>query len=159
MTRALVAFGSNIDPDRNVVEALRRLAGRVTIVAVSPVYETPPAGTTGPPFLNGAVEIETDLDAEALRTGVLRTVEEEMGRRRTADPNAPRPIDLDLVFHGDRMREDPAGHAHVLVPLADLAPDRIHPPTGAPLRELAARRSTEAAAFRKRTDLRIPPRP
>lgn len=141
MARALVAFGSNIDPERNVVEAVRALAARVRLVRVSPVYETPPVGAPGsPPFVNGIVVIETDLPADALRRDVLRAIEAACGRVRSSDPNTPRPIDLDLVSHGDEVFEDPASAAHVAVPFADLFPDR-------------AAASRERAGFRRRPDL------
>ena len=125
MTRTLVAFGSNIDPDRNVVRAVEALAAAVRIVRIAPVYETPPLDAPGsPPFVNGIIEIDTDLPADALRRNVLHAIEAECGRIRSADPNAPRPIDLDLVPPGEKELAD-----HVAVPLADLFPEHGPVPT------------------------------
>ncbi|MBI4565219.1 MAG: 2-amino-4-hydroxy-6-hydroxymethyldihydropteridine diphosphokinase [Planctomycetes bacterium] len=154
MTRAFVAFGSNIDPERHVVEAIRRLAELVRLLRVSPIYETPPVGAPGAPaFLNGVVEIETELPRERLIADVLRAVEDQLGRRRTANSNAPRTIDLDLILFGGEMHADPARHAHVAVPLADLVPDWIHPLQGASMAVLRARFKGEEERFRRRPDV------
>ncbi len=73
-----------------------------------------------------------------------------MGRVRTADKFAPRPIDLDIAFYGDRVLEvagkvipdpDVLRFAHVAAPLADVAGDWIHPQTGQTLAEIAAQHS------------------
>ena len=141
MTRVLVAFGSNINPDRNVVEAVKALAARVRVVRISPVYENPPVGAPdAPPFINGIIEIDTDLDGDALRRDILRPIEAACGRVRSPDLNTPRPIDLDIILHGEEMVQDPASADHVAVPFADLFPDRI----GFPL---------DRSAFRRRPNL------
>ncbi len=151
MPVALISFGSNVNPERNVPEALRALAAKTRILSVSPVYETPPVGREDAPrFLNGAVRIETDLSPEALEEKVLHLIERDLGRVRTEDPNAPRTIDLDLVFYGDRMLRDPAAYAFVAVPVADLEPDRVHPVGGKTLAELA---SAWTDAFPRRRDV------
>lgn len=145
MTPALVAFGSNLEPDRNVPEAVRALAERARVTAMSGIYETPPEGAPdSPPFLNGVLRIETDLGAERLRMDVLRPIEEGLGRRRTSDRNAPRSIDLDLIFHGETQIEDPVAHAHVAIPLSEIAPERVGP---------LDRFARERAAFRRRPDV------
>lgn len=150
MAEALIAFGSNIDPARNVPAAIAALREAVTVTGVSRAWETPPEGTSGPRFVNGVVRVETGADAAGLRR-TLRAIEAGLGRRRSGDRNAPRPMDLDLVYLGEEMIEDPADRAFVLVPLAELAPGRIHGPTGKTLEALADR--ADRAGFRPRPDL------
>jgi len=147
MTRVFIALGSNINPEYNIREAVRRLASRCRLLAVSPVYETAPVGKTDQPnFLNAAALIETDLTALELKTQVLQVLEQELGRVRTEDKNAPRTIDLDIALFGDQVLDvglrhipDPeiSKYSHIVVPLADLAPQQRHPETGQTLLEIA----------------------
>src|SRR5512142_2256322 len=102
--RIFIGLGSNIDPEHNIVEALRRLAGRCPILALSAFHRCPAEGDPGgPPFINGAAEIATVIEPEAVKWELLRPIEEAMGRVRPADKNAPRTIDLDLLLYGDRV--------------------------------------------------------
>jgi 2-amino-4-hydroxy-6-hydroxymethyldihydropteridine diphosphokinase len=145
---AFIAVGSNIDAERNVEAALELLGRRVRIVAVSRFYRTPALGASGSPdFLNGVVEIETELEPRELKQRVLLEVESELGRERGAEKNAPRTIDLDLVVHGDMVcREEglllPAPEilerAFIALPLLELEPQLVLPGTDRPLRELVA---------------------
>jgi 2-amino-4-hydroxy-6-hydroxymethyldihydropteridine diphosphokinase len=146
----LVALGSNIDPAANLPRAARRLAARFPGLAASRLYATEPVGApAAPPFLNAAVALATDLPLVDLRDRVLRPLEAELGRVRGADPNAPRPIDLDLAFAGGLVIRDPVSglevpdpeivrRAHLALPLADLAPDAVHPLDGRTLAAIAA---------------------
>jgi 2-amino-4-hydroxy-6-hydroxymethyldihydropteridine diphosphokinase len=148
MTITYVGVGSNIEPEANVLAALRRLAGRLRVTAVSTFYRTPPLGAPGtPPFVNGVWRAETGLDARAVKFGALRPVEEELGRRRTADRNAPRTIDLDVLVHGDAVVREPdlvvpdpdvLVRPFVAVPLCELAPDLVVPGSGRRLADVVA---------------------
>lgn len=154
--QVLITLGSNINREQNVVEALARLEQQpdLEILAVSPVYVTQAVGVDGkaaaqPAFSNAAICAETELDPFTLRSK-LRALEAAMGRVRTADKFAPRPIDLDIAFYGDRVLEvagkvipdpDVLRFAHVAAPLADIAGDWIHPQTGQTLAEIAAQHS------------------
>ncbi len=91
-----------------------------------------------PDFYNAAVRACTSLDPGELRSE-LRYIEEVLGRVRTDDPNEPRTIDLDIVYYGSEIIDgeqitipDPAAttSAHVAVPVADVAPEWVHPATG-----------------------------
>jgi 2-amino-4-hydroxy-6-hydroxymethyldihydropteridine diphosphokinase len=147
MTRVFIALGSNINPEYNMREAVQRLASRCRLLAVSPVYETAPVGKTDQPnFLNAAALIETDLTAAELKTQVLQAIEQELGRVRTEELNAPRTIDLDIALFGDQVLDvgprhipdpDISKYPHIVVPLADLAPQQLHPETGQTLLEIA----------------------
>lgn len=147
----LIALGSNIEPETNLPRAVRRLAQRFPGLAASRLYATTPVGAPeAPPFLNAAVAIETALPLADLKYRVLRPLESELGRVRGADRNAPRPIDLDVAFcPGLVLRDAEAGLdlpdpeivacAHLALPLADLAPDEVHPLDGRTLRAIAVR--------------------
>ncbi len=149
MPRAFVALGSNIDPEENIRAAVIALARHVRIAAISTVYLTGPEGRPGqPPFYNAVVEIETDRSPEELKFQVLRRIEADLGRERTADTYAPRTIDLDLVLHGDLVPHadglelpDPriADRPFLAIPLSELAPDLELPGTGLRMEDLAAR--------------------
>ena len=163
MKRVFITLGSNINSEYNTREAVRRLASRCRLLAVSPVYETQPVGKTDQPnFLNAAALIETDLSAAELKAQVLEAIEQELGRVRTEDKNAPRTIDLDIALFGDQVLDlgqrhipdpDILKYPHVAVPLADLAPRRLHPETGQTLREIAQRLPVSGLARRPDVDL------
>jgi len=135
----LLGVGSNLgDRRRNIERALELLsdAGTLEVVCVSRLIETDPVG--GPPqqglYLNGAAEIRTRLQPRALLEGLHR-VEAQLGRLR-AVVNGPREIDLDiLLYGGEVVRESHLEIPHprmlergfVLEPLAEIAPERLHP--------------------------------
>lgn len=146
----LIALGSNVDPAVHLPRAARRLAARFPGLAASRLYATEPVGAPGaPPFLNAAVAIETGLPPAELRDRVLRPIEAELGRVRSADRNASRTIDLDVAFCGDLVMRDPGAGlvipdpeivrcAHLALPLADLEPAAVHPLDGRTLSAIAA---------------------
>jgi 2-amino-4-hydroxy-6-hydroxymethyldihydropteridine diphosphokinase len=134
MARAWLSLGANIgDPPAQLAEAVQRL-GTVTgttVTAQSAVIRTAPWGKTDQPdFANMAIEIETDLEPEALLDACL-TIEHEMGRVRE-EVWGPRLIDIDIIAY-ERIRQRserltlPHPHAHerefVLGPLREISPD------------------------------------
>ncbi|MGB7539056.1 MAG: 2-amino-4-hydroxy-6-hydroxymethyldihydropteridine diphosphokinase [Anaerolineales bacterium] len=158
---AWLLLGSNIDPEHNLAQAVNLLAQRTILLAVSSVWQSPPAdGSNQPDYLNAAVRVRTDLTPEELLAGVIAPIEQELGRRRTADKFAPRTIDIDLALYGDRIGEysgkqvphpDILTRAHAALPLAELSPDMLHPATGEPLKAIADR--LPHANIRRREDL------
>lgn len=135
----LILLGSNIAPRRNLVDAVDRLSEWFEVRAVSRIFATKAVGSDGPDFLNAAVQIGTTLSPCAIQFDALRTIEAQLGRLRSADPNAPRTIDLDLVVYGRAPIEitcpfegidrritlpdpDVSRVPHMLFPLADIAP-------------------------------------
>lgn len=144
---AYIAVGSNIDPEMHIARALAALEPRAQITGVSPFYRTPALDRPDqPPYLNGVVRVETYIAPLALKTAVLREIEEREGRVRGTDAYAPRTIDLDLVLYDDlvlctahlqlpdpEVRERP----FVAGPLAELAPDLALPDSGQAIGELA----------------------
>ena len=138
---AYLALGSNLgDRAATISEALRMIGELPTtqVLEVSPLYTTPPAYVLDQPeFLNGAATVETSLEPRAFLAELLE-IEQALGRVR-AVPNGPRSIDLDILIWGEIVIDTPeltvphpALHERdfVLVPLADLAADVVHPVTG-----------------------------
>jgi GTP cyclohydrolase I len=132
-------LGSNIDPERNLARAVRMLTRHpgIKLEAASRIYMSAPVGTRTPQpaYLNAAVRAQTCLDPRALKEA-LRELEAALGRVRSGDKYAPRPIDLDIAFYGEQALSldgspvpdpDILRHPHVAVPLADIAPDWVFP--------------------------------
>jgi 2-amino-4-hydroxy-6-hydroxymethyldihydropteridine diphosphokinase len=163
--RVHLSLGSNIHPADNLRACLRLLRERVTVLAVSHVYETAPIGYTEQDnFLNAAVLVETALSPDAFRTDVIIPIEQALQRVR--DPNnknAPRTIDLDIALWDEAAFDfgakpwhvpdrDIVRFIHVARPLADLSPDAIHPEDGRPLQAIAD--SLPSAGLVRREDFR-----
>jgi 2-amino-4-hydroxy-6-hydroxymethyldihydropteridine diphosphokinase len=143
-----LGLGSNIgDREVHLREAIAKLdAADVRVTRVSPVYETEPVDYTEQRwFLNQVVEAETRLFPKMLLSRIAR-IERELGRVRTV-PKGPRVIDIDILIYGKavvrtatlevphpRMGE----RRFVLAPLADLAPELLHPVTQRSIRRMLA---------------------
>jgi 2-amino-4-hydroxy-6-hydroxymethyldihydropteridine diphosphokinase len=153
-TSALIALGGNVGDVRATFQAaivdICELA-QASLRAQSSDYATPPWGDTNQPrFINACIEIETGLDPRTL-LNALHAVEAKHGRDRARETRwGPRSLDLDLIAHDDIVLADPGltlphprlfERAFVLVPLADIAPDRVI--AGRRVREVLADLSTE----------------
>lgn len=147
----LIALGANLPsrfggPAETLEAALAEVAARgVRVVARSQFYRTPPWPPSDQPwYVNAVARVETDLSAPAL-LALLHGVEETFGRVRSV-PNAPRPLDLDLIAHrtlvsdGNVVVPHPRlqDRAFVLLPLRDVAPEWVDPRDGQPLDRLIA---------------------
>jgi 2-amino-4-hydroxy-6-hydroxymethyldihydropteridine diphosphokinase len=133
--RVYIGLGANLgDPERTLREALRRLGELpgLTLSRCSSFYRSAPVDAQGPDFVNAVVEASTRLSAPDLLRQ-LQQLEHAFGRERPYR-NAPRTLDLDLLLYGSgRIASDSltvphprmAERAFVLVPLAEIAPDRV----------------------------------
>jgi 2-amino-4-hydroxy-6-hydroxymethyldihydropteridine diphosphokinase len=167
MPIAYLSLGSNLNKEHNLREAVRLLAAHGRLLAVSAVFETVPVGNPDDPlFFNAAVALQTALSPDELKQQVLASIEQRLGRQRSADPNAPRTIDIDLSLYDDailalgtRQIPDPdiLRFAHVAAPLADLAPAYRHPQTGETLATIAQRVGAAACqtSLRRRSDVAL----
>jgi 2-amino-4-hydroxy-6-hydroxymethyldihydropteridine diphosphokinase len=138
--RAYLCLGSNIDPEENIRRAVDLLREHTSVIALSRCWESEAIGSSGPNFLNTAACIETPLDPAALKEQVLARVEQQLGRVRTADKNAPRTIDLDItIFDGQVLDKHLWDRAYLALTIAELLPDLCHPESGESLPQVAAR--------------------
>jgi len=140
-----LGLGSNIE-DRigNLRQALSLLSQKMKVNQVSPVYDTAPVGNTEQPrFLNLVCETTTSLTPMELLT-LLKGIETSMGRK-SGLINSPRLIDIDILFYNDRIINTTkltiphsrlTERAFVLVPLADIAPNLLHPVNGKSIKQL-----------------------
>jgi len=149
VTRAYVGLGANLGPrEVTLLRAVDLLAAAdgVEVVAVSQLRETEPVGLVDqPPFLNGAVAIDTSLTARELLDVLLET-ERALGRVR-GERWGPRTVDLDLLVYGAETVDEPgvrvphprlAERRFALEPLADLDPALLIPGLGTVSAALAA---------------------
>ena len=131
-------LGSNINPGRNLPLAVAQLRQVIQIDAFAQTWETPPFGTSGSNFFNTAIQAHTPRSLDDLKMNVLRSIEARLGRVRTDDKYAPRPIDLDIIIYGEKLIEPRLWSLPFLaIPLAGLLPDYINPETGETLAEVA----------------------
>lgn len=129
MHRVYLSIGSNIQPEINLPKAIDLLGGFGTIQAISSAWESHAIGpASGPDFLNACVLLTTSLPRADLKEKLVRPIETMLGRQRTSDKNAPRTIDIDLILIDDEpVNLEKWNYPFVVVPLAELAPDIIHP--------------------------------
>lgn len=159
---AWIGLGSNVgDRVAALAEAAARLeAAGLPIVARSSIYRTAPVDVLDQPeFLNQVLGVRTTLEPRGLLAACL-DIERSMGRIRRRD-KGPREIDLDLLLHGSTVRSEPGleiPHPRlplrrfVLVPLAEIAPDLVHPVLGLTVTALLERCPDRSAVSPLETD-------
>ena len=136
MIRVFLGIGTNLgDRERNLQEARDVLSQRLEILKESSIYQTAPWGYLDQPvFLNQVIEAQTDFSSLNL-LDFLKQAEHQLGRQANFR-YGPRLIDLDILFYGNRIIQTPrlqvphprlTQRAFVLVPLAEIASDFVHP--------------------------------
>jgi 2-amino-4-hydroxy-6-hydroxymethyldihydropteridine diphosphokinase len=128
----------------NLASAVERLSRKITIKKISSVYETEPVYYKEQPlYLNAVLSAVTELDPFEL-LNFVKSIESDLGRQPSFR-NAPRTIDIDILFYGDQIVETPeliiphpriGERAFVLVPLAEIAPRLVHPVTHKKVKDL-----------------------
>ncbi len=136
MIRVFLGIGTNLgDRERNLQEACAALSQRLEILKESSIYQTAPWGYLDQPaFLNQVIEAQTALSSLNL-LDFLKQTEKQLGRQANFR-YGPRLIDLDILFYGNRIIQTPRlqvphprlmERAFVLIPLAEIAPEFVHP--------------------------------
>lgn len=159
--QAWIGIGANLgDPQATVRAAIAALQGLAhnRLVKASRLWRTRPLEASGPDYINAVARIDTQLTPQALLAELL-ALEQRYGRRRdraSGQINAPRPLDLDLLWMGDLQIDDPgppaltlphpraSRRAFVLAPLADIDPNFRLPNGEAALAVLARLREDDA---------------
>ncbi|AKS40667.1 2-amino-4-hydroxy-6-hydroxymethyldihydropteridine diphosphokinase [Wenzhouxiangella marina] len=133
-----LGLGSNQDPARHLLSGISALAGTFGEVSVSPFYRSAAVGFSGSDFLNGVARIHTDWSVGQLKAW-LTELENRHGRDRSQPKFSDRSLDIDILLHGEQTgmvdglelpRDEILKFAHVLQPMADLAPELVHPVSG-----------------------------
>ena len=135
---AYLNLGSNIRPETNLPEALKLLSNYGEILKVSNVWESKPVGTEGENYLNVCILFKTTHTKKELKEQVIHPVEKQLGRRRSRDKFAPRPMDIDIVLFDDIPASASIWKlAYVVVPLAEIYPTYKIPQLGKTVFEIA----------------------
>jgi 2-amino-4-hydroxy-6-hydroxymethyldihydropteridine diphosphokinase len=146
LVEVYLGLGSNMgNRQDNLDRALDLLSQRLRVGKVSSIYDTEPLGNVNQPrFLNLACQAYTRLDPAGLLV-LAKGIELKLGRAINKR-NAPRPIDIDILFYGDLVIETPdlviphtkiTERAFVLIPMMEIAPELVHPIKKKPVKELA----------------------
>jgi 2-amino-4-hydroxy-6-hydroxymethyldihydropteridine diphosphokinase len=163
MTEPVIAYlglGSNMGArEENLERALFLLSQRMRLGKVSSIFDTEPIGNTNQPrFLNLVCQVYTRLAPEGL-LALAKGIESKLGR--AGKSNEPRPIDIDILFYDEKVISTPelviphpriTERAFVLVPLAEIAPDLVHPVSGKTIKELRQAVKEVQGVFKWETD-------
>ena len=161
MSRAYLSLGSNLEPEKHLRAALAELRAQFGAIHVSPTYRCKAIGFDGPDFLNLAVAIDTALDPVALNDW-LHALEDRHGRRRDVPRFSSRTLDIDIVLYDDLVMQGEGHlelprpelkHAFVLKPLADIAPEVVHPLSHKTMAQLWAERGPIADESMQQVEL------
>jgi len=147
-----LGLGSNLgDRQQMLAQALAHLSQKVAVEVVSSIYETKPQYLTDQPmFLNAACRISTSLRPHQLLT-LIKGIESKLGRLPDSH-NKPRPIDIDILLYDDLIIQGQTltiphplmmERAFVLIPLAEIAPDLVHPVVGQTIGQFAKKVSPD----------------
>ena len=135
MPTGFISIGSNIDKEIHIPSSITALQKQFGKVVLSSIYETEAVGFDGENFHNLIVQFESGLVAKTVAK-ILRQIELNHGRTRDSRKYAARTLDLDLVLYGSLIisdgrlqipRDEIERYAFVLEPLAEIAPNLMHP--------------------------------
>lgn len=146
MPTGFISIGSNIDKNIHIPSSISALKNQFDNIVLSSLYETEAVGFEGDDFHNLIVQFDSALTAKQVAK-LLRQVELDHGRTRDSRKYAARTLDLDLILYGRQVisdgrlqipRDEIERYAFVLEPLAEIAPDLLHPVSNISYAELWA---------------------
>jgi 2-amino-4-hydroxy-6-hydroxymethyldihydropteridine diphosphokinase len=160
MTIAYIGLGSNHEAEANLKKGINLLGQKVTVTAVSTVYESAPVNNSDTaPYLNAAVAIETQLQPHDIKS-LLVEIENDCGRVRVDTDGKKSKVvtlDFDLLLYGDTVmsyefnektyhlpHDDILKYTHVAIPLADIAGEFVHPEMKQTIFSIATQLDTSA---------------
>ncbi len=135
LKRIYLGIGSSENREENIRSGVSDLVEAFPGSLVSPVYETEAIGFVGEPFYNLVVGFDSDIGLRQLFV-MTRAIEEAHGRQRFSAKCSGKMLDIDILIYGDLVgvhedielpRDEIVSRAFVLCPLADIAPDELHP--------------------------------
>ena len=144
MAWVYVAMGSNVEPERNLARAVAQLGREFPGARFSRWFRNRAVGFEGEDFINLVAGFDTDLPVHTV-LGKLQAIEKACGRERDAPRWATRSMDLDVLLYGDLICDEPglrlprpdlSRRAYMLGPLAELAPEVLHPTTRLTIAEM-----------------------
>ena len=137
---AYLSLGSNIEPEKNLVQSIELLHKFGEIHKVSSAWESRSVGATGPNYLNACVSFISSLRPVKLKEQIIRPIEAQLGRKRGENKNLPRTIDIDIVLFDDQPYNDAYWtFAFVIIPLAEIYPNYHNPLLQESITKTAAR--------------------
>jgi 2-amino-4-hydroxy-6-hydroxymethyldihydropteridine diphosphokinase len=144
MTAIYLSLGSNVERHKNITAALDALTVLFGALQISTVYESKSVGFDGSNFFNLVVGADTELSVSEL-SDTLKHIEDANGRKRNGPKFSPRTLDIDILTYGDFVgiehgievpRAEITKNAFVLLPLAEIAAEVLHPQLQKSYREL-----------------------
>jgi 2-amino-4-hydroxy-6-hydroxymethyldihydropteridine diphosphokinase len=138
MARVYLGLGSNVKAEENLRLGIAELTNRFGELNLSAVYRSAAVGFEGADFLNLVVGLSSDLTPAVIHAEI-EIIHNLAGRERGAAKYSSRPLDIDLLLYGKQIIAEPPVHVprsdilefgFVLRPLAELAPNLMHPETG-----------------------------
>ncbi len=130
MAEVLVGMGSNIDPEKNLLQAAAALRSEFGEVTFSSVFRSAAVGMVGDDFLNACCLFDSVLEPAEIRQR-MKALEDAQGRDRSKGSWKPRTIDLDiLMVGGEVIDEELYQYAHASVPASELVTSKILQPDG-----------------------------
>ncbi len=160
MEKVFISLGGNVGNVRNNFDkAITEITKNIgAVIKQSSLYKTAPWGYKNQnDFLNQLICVQTSLTPQEVLKNLL-SIETGMGRNRDKDnKNAPRTIDLDILFYGDRILTDdhliiPHPRLHlrnfILIPLMEIAPDLMHPGLGKSIKSILVEKNDDSVVTR-----------
>lgn len=155
MARAYISIGSNIEPLRYIRSSIHSLREYYDKLILSSVYETEAVGFEGDNFYNLVVGFDTKMEVHKI-VETLKQIEDDNNRQRTSERFSARTLDLDLLLYDDLIlkdeiveipRDEILKYAFVILPLAEIAPQSLHPITKQSYSDLAQAFDTNGQAI------------